>query len=99
MKKRRKYTVKTKGRMFVIILFFGAIIATLGYTFFLDLGRIHEMKMEERKLNHEKRKLLDEEETIQADIKRLSDPDYIARYVREKYMYSKEGELILRIKE
>ena len=43
--------------------------------------------------------LLDEEETVQADIKRLSDPDYIARYVREKYMYSKEGELILRIKE
>lgn len=99
MKKRHKYTVKTKGRMLVIILFFFAIIATLGYTFFLDLGRIYDMKMEEQKLNKEKNELLDEEETIQADIKRLSDPDYIARYVREKYMYSKEGELILRIKE
>ena len=99
MKKRRKYTVKTKGRMFVIILFFGAIIATLGYTFFLDLGRIHEMKKEEKSLNQEKSKLLDVEETIQADIKRLSDPEYIARYVREKYMYSKDGELILRIEE
>lgn len=97
--KKRRYTVKTRGRMFVIILFLGAIIATLGCTFFLDLSRIHEMKNEEKKLNQEREKLLDEEDKIQADIKRLSDPDYIARYVREKYMYSKEGELILRIKE
>ncbi len=97
--KKRRYTVKTRGRMFIIILFFGAIIATLGCTFFLDLSRIHEMKNEEKKLNQEREKLLDEEDKIQADIKRLSDPDYIARYVREKYMYSKEGELILRIKE
>ena len=85
--------------MFVIILFFGAIIATLGYTFFFFFGRIHEMKKEEKSLNQAKSKLLDEEETIQADIKRLSDPEYIARYVREKYMYSKDGELILRIEE
>ena len=63
------------------------------------MGSNYDMKMEEQKLNKEKNELLDEEETVQADIKRLSDPDYIARYVREKYMYSKEGELILRIKE
>lgn len=95
-RKKRRYTFKTKGRMFVIVLFFGAIIATLGYTFFLDLGRIRDMSKEEVSLNREKESLLSEEETIEADIKRLSDDDYIARYVREKYFYSKEGEIILR---
>ena len=99
MKKRERYTVKTKGRMLIIFLFFGAIISTLGYTFVLDLGRIHEMKKEKEKLVLEKEKLLEEEEAIQADIKRLSEPEYIARYAREKYLYSKEGEFILRMDE
>ena len=33
------------------------------------------------------------------DIKKLNDPDYITKYVREKYLYSKDGEIILRIDE
>ncbi len=85
--------------MFVIILFFGAIIATLGYTFLGDLKRIRDMQAEKGELEEEKVKLLEEEEALQADIKRLSDPAYIARYAREKYLYSREGEIILRIKE
>lgn len=99
MVKKRRYTVKTKSRMLVIFLFFGAIISTLGYTFFLDLGRIHDMKKEKEELVLEKEKLLEEEEATEADIKRLSEPEYIARYAREKYLYSREGEIILRIEE
>ena len=33
------------------------------------------------------------------DVEKLEDPDYIARYAREKYMYSKDGEIILRLPE
>jgi putative chitinase len=29
----------------------------------------------------------------------IKDPDYVARYAREKYMYSKDGEIILRLPE
>ena len=43
--------------------------------------------------------LNDEKEALEADVERLSDPDYIAKYVREKYLYSKEGELIIRMKD
>lgn len=82
-----------------MVLFFGSIIATLGYTLFLDLKRIHDMKVIKRELSLERELLLEKEEEIQADIKRLSDPLYIARYAREKYLYSKDGEIILRIKD
>lgn len=41
--------------------------------------------------------LKDEQEILNSDIKKLEDPDYVARYAREKYMYSKDGELIIRI--
>lgn len=33
------------------------------------------------------------------EVSKLQDPDYIARYAREKYMYSKPGEIILRMVE
>ncbi len=99
VKKKKKYTVKTKGRMFVIFMFFGAIIITLGFTFLRDLKRINDMNSQMKNLKIEKEQLMDEEDMIQADIKKLSDSSYIARYAREKYFYSKEGEFILRIKE
>ena len=99
VKKRKKYTAKTKGRMFVIFLFFGAIISTLGYTLVLNLKQVNDMKKELKDLKEEKISLLEQEKATQADIKRLSDPLYIARYAREKYFYSREGELILRIEE
>lgn len=99
VKKKKHYTAKTKSRMLIIFLFFGAIISTLGYTFVHDLKRIKDMQQEKKALTEEKKALEEEETTILADIKRLSDPAYIARYAREKYFYSKEGELILRIKE
>ena len=51
------------------------------------------------KLEEEQISLTDREEELEADIKRLSDPEYIARFAREKYFYSKEGEIILRIEE
>ncbi|MBQ8681617.1 MAG: septum formation initiator family protein [Bacilli bacterium] len=99
VKKHKGYTAKTKGRMFVIFLFFGAIIATLGYTLVFNLKQVNDMKKELAALEKEKVSLLEEEEATEADIKRLSDPLYVARYAREKYLYSKEGEIILRIEE
>ena len=98
VKRKSKYTVKTKGRMFIIFMFFGAIIVTLGFTFLHDLKRMNDMNYQMKELNKQKIQLLEEEEAIQADIKRLSDPMYVARYAREKYFYSKEGEFILRMK-
>ena len=41
--------------------------------------------------------LTDEEKVLNSDIKKLEDPEYVARYAREKYLYSKDGELIIRI--
>ena len=98
VKRKSKYTVKTKGRMFIIFMFFGAIIVTLGFTFLHDLKRMNDMSYQMKELNKQKIQLIEEEEAIQADIKRLSDPMYVARYAREKYFYSKEGEYILRMK-
>ena len=41
----------------------------------------------------------DKEEELKATVTKLQDPDYVARYAREKYLYSKDGEIIIRIPE
>ena len=84
--------------MLIVFVFFGVIIFTLGYTLVINLRDIEDMDEQMIALDEEYSLLLDEEAKIEADIKRLQDPEYIARYVREKYLYSKEGEIILRIK-
>ena len=55
------------------------------------------MNKEKKELKHQIAILAKEKENLELDIQRLNDPDYIAKYVREKYFYSKEGELILRM--
>ena len=57
------------------------------------------MKSELKDLQKEEEELLAKEEEVEADIKRLSDPLYMARYTREKYLYSREGEIILRFED
>lgn len=99
VKKRKRYTAKTTGRMIIIFLFFVTIISTLGYTLFNNLCKINDIEKKLEELEEEKIALSEEEERLEADIKRLSDPEYIARYAREKYFYSKEGEIILRMDE
>ena len=98
VRKRKRYTVKTKSRMFVIFMFFGSIIGTLSFTFLHDLKRMEDMNIHKKNLILEKKQLVEDEEALEADIKRLSDPLYVARYAREKYFYSKEGEYVLRLK-
>ena len=90
-KKKSKYTIKTKGRMFIIFMFFLSIISTLSYTLFTNLKQINDIRMEKRS------SLVEKQESLKADIEKLSDSEYIAKYAREKYFYSKQGEIILRI--
>lgn len=94
----RKYGVKTKSRMIIIFLVFLVVICTLSYTLFLNVKQIVVLEKEMDKLTSEKNSLELEEVVIKEDINRLEDPVYIARFAREKYYYSKEGEIILRIK-
>ena len=41
--------------------------------------------------------LLEEEASLTSEVTKLHDEDYIARYAREKYMYSLPGEFIIKI--
>ena len=56
------------------------------------------MEMEKKELSDKIVSLKEEKRELESDIKKLENSDYIAKYVREKYFYSKDGELILKMK-
>lgn len=99
MKKRKKRASKHKIRMFFALIIFGGITAVLGYNLFSNLITIKEMNSEKKELKNKLVSLEKEKKVLENDIMKLEDPDYIAKYVREKYFYSKDGEVILRIED
>lgn len=96
-KKENLIPKKAKRRMFVAFLLFGSIISVLSYNFFSNINQILAMKKEKKELENLIVELQEEEEALKADVQKLEDPTYIARYAREKYLYSKDGELIIRM--
>lgn len=96
---RKKKIVHSRFRILMSLLVFGFITISLGYNLFSNLIKIDKMKKEKLLLNKKYDNLAEEKENLEIDILKLKDPDYIAKYVREKYFYSKDGELILRIDE
>ena len=96
-KKRRKVKTNFK-RAFLITVFClftnFFVITYIGGTF----KNVIELNKEQKELSGTLVSLKEEEETLKSEVNKLQDPDYIAKYAREKFMYSGEGEYIIRIK-
>lgn len=88
---------KVKRKMLIIALIYiivGVVLLdNVGKTIYQIYGKAKEKKQFEQELIE----LKDKEEELKATVTKLQDPDYVARYAREKYLYSKDGEIIIRI--
>ena len=97
MAKKKKKDGKAIRR--ILFLGFGSLFIIIVTTF--SIGRywveIFAKYKEKKQLEKELVNLKEKEEALKVDADKLQDPDYIARYAREKYLYSKDGEFILRI--
>lgn len=96
-----KSKAKTKSRRRLLFLGLTSIIVIVATTF--TIGKywveIYNKYQEQKKLEKELITLKNKEKKLKVDANKLQDPDYIARYAREKYLYSKDGEFILKIPE
>ena len=97
MAKIKRSNKKANSRLLLFFAVFGSMTLYLSYNFFSNINKIMEIKKEKQLLDDKLDGLQDKESELNSDIKRLEDPEYVARYAREKYMYSKDGELIIRI--
>lgn len=94
---KKKFNKKAKIRIFLFFIIFGSITLYLSYNFFSNVSMIIKINNDKQSLEERLASLQDKEDELNSDIKKLEDPEYVARYAREKYMYSKDGELIIRI--
>lgn len=95
--KKNKKNKKALKRMFILGFSSLAIIIGTTYTIGKYWIEIYDKYQEKKELKAKLVSLKEKEEELQVDASKLQDPDYIARYAREKYSYSKDGEIILRI--
>ena len=91
--KKKAKRIATFGFLSIVIII--VITIALGSVFFEIIDKYNEKNELANKLIV----LEEKEKELENDVKKLEDPEYLARYAREKYFYSKDGELILRIPE
>ncbi len=99
MKKRETKVSMKKNvkRLLVFGLFSVAVISFVLVSVYKVINQIVEKYKEADTLENRIAALTEEENDLNNEINRLQDKDYLARYAREKYFYSKNGELIIRI--
>ena len=99
MTKRRKKVRKGRLRMLCLGLTSIVVIVTTICTIGRYWIEIYDKYKEKNELDDKLVSLREKEDELRADANRLQDPDYIARYAREKYLYSKDGEFIIKMPE
>ena len=94
---KRKSKVRTRFFLLGFISLF--IICAVTFTIGKYWIEIFDKYKEKKVLDQELTSLKEKEEELKVDADKLQNPDYVARYAREKYLYSKPGEYILQIPE
>ena len=92
-----KKTKKEKKRLFVLSLSIFSLLSVLVYSIITTCPSILENKSKIKELNKEYNELLKSEEKLLSEVTKLQDDEYIARYAKEKFMYSEDGEIIIRM--
>lgn len=94
-----KISKKDKLR-FSLELLIVLIIFLYGIAYFFSIwSKILENKNLSKDMDALYSESLKEEKELKSKLYKLNDDEYLAKYAREKYMYSKEGEIIIRIPE
>ena len=86
---KRRLTVLTP----IVILAIGYCAFTLVTT----AVRLYQLHHEEKELKEELNNLKGTSKDLKTEITKLQDKDYVARYARENYLYTKDGEYVIKV--
>lgn len=92
VKKKRKL----KKRAFVCI-FSIALMFLISISVVSALSKVVSLNQEKKILKKILVEKQDEKAYLEGEMTRLEDEEYVARYAREKYLFSKKGEYIIKI--
>lgn len=93
MKKSRK----ERKRLLLISIVIISLLAFLVESVYKDWEQILKNRKSEVELTNKYETLLDDEKKLKAEITKLQDSEYLERYAKEKYMLSKDGDIIIKM--
>ena len=88
---------KVKRKIVLLTLVFLIVGSILLKSIIETSIQIYEKQKEKKDFALMLEELKEKEEELNNTVTKLQNPDYVARYAREKYLYSKDGEIIIRI--
>ncbi len=88
---------KGKFRLIFISIFMIGLVSVLVTSVYTDWKAILDNNKKSESLQAEYEAMIKEEKSLESEVTKLKDPEYVARYAKEKYMYSSEGEVIIRM--
>lgn len=83
-----------------VLVYFSLIVLIGVFLTFSCIGtwkQIAHNKKAKKELTIKYDNLLKSEETLEGQVVKLQDPEYVLKYAREKYYFSKPGEIIIDI--
>ncbi len=92
----RRVSKKDKRRLILITFVLLSLITVLVSSVFNDWLQILDNKKQISVLSETYINLMDEETALKSEVTKLQNPDYVARYARETYLYSKPNEIIIK---
>lgn len=98
-KTKNKSSQKLKRRFLLLGLSSIFVICAVSITIGKYWITIFDKYKEKKRLEEELVTLQEKQKELELDAKKLQDSEYIGRYAREKYLYSKDGEFIIKIPE
>ena len=93
----KKVNKGAKRRLLLFFSIFVILVSYVGYSTYDYWKQIYNNRKETKELEKKYNELLADKEILENDVVKLQDPEYVAKYAREKYLYSKDGELIIKI--
>ena len=73
------------------------IAIVLIYTLVVNVSRIWTQESQYAELEERKDALAQEKKDLENEIQSLSDEDYVVRYARDHYIFSKDGEEVVKL--
>jgi len=94
---KKRVSKQSKRRLMIIAPLFIFIIISCAVTVVSMGYNLYKLHNEEKKLQDNLVDLQKDAESLKTEITKLQDKDYVARYARENYLYTKDGEYVIKV--
>ncbi|MGI6156337.1 MAG: septum formation initiator family protein [Enterococcus sp.] len=97
--KKQREVIFRRRRLAAIMVVATALFISLGIPLFNDYLRLQNLKTYQEQTILDQKALEEEVAALQKEVDLLHDDDYVAKIARERFYYSKEGELLFPLPE